>query len=108
MQKKQDLDQLSKHQRLRTLIKKRERLAYTLSVITLIISGIYVLMMGYAAELLTLRPWSDSMITSGIIYTIFIIVASVVFSGFYTWWANKYFDHESKNMIDNIQVNSND
>lgn len=108
MQTKQDLDHLGNHQRLRALIKKRERVAYILSAVTLLISAIYVLLMGYAEDLLTMYLWRDSMITSGIIYTFIIILASVVFSGIYTWWANKYFDLASKKMIDNIQGNSDE
>ena len=74
------------------LVKARDTLAWTLTVLVLIIYFGFILMIAYAPGLLTQPISSASVIPVGMLVGVGVIIASVVLTGIYVRRANSTFD----------------
>jgi uncharacterized membrane protein (DUF485 family) len=76
----------------RQLIKKRDTLAFTLSVCVLVLYYGFILMVAFAPEILTQPIASDSVIPLGILIGVGVIIGSILLTGIYVRQANNTFD----------------
>ena len=76
----------------RQLIKKRDTLAFTLSVCVLVLYYGFILMVAFAPDILTQPIASDSVIPLGIFIGVGVIVGSILLTGIYVRQANSTFD----------------
>jgi len=76
----------------RQLIKKRDSLAFTLSVCVLVLYYGFILMVAFAPEILTQPIASDSVIPVGILIGVGVIIGSILLTGIYVRQANNTFD----------------
>jgi uncharacterized membrane protein (DUF485 family) len=74
------------------LIKERDTLAWTLSVLVLIIYFGFVLLVAFAPGFLTQSISATSVIPVGMLVGVGVIVASIVLTGIYVYKANSTFD----------------
>ena len=74
------------------LIKERDTLAWTLTVLVLVIYFGFVLLVAFAPDLLTRPKSATSVIPVGMLVGVGVIVASVVLTGIYVYRANSTFD----------------
>jgi uncharacterized membrane protein (DUF485 family) len=74
------------------LIKERDTLAWTLSVLVLIIYFGFVLLVAFAPGFLTQPISATSVIPLGMLFGVGVIVASIVLTGIYVYKANSTFD----------------
>ena len=74
------------------LIKERDKLAWTLTVLVLIIYFGFILLVAFAPGFLTQPISATSVIPVGMLFGVGVIVASVVLTGIYVYKANSTFD----------------
>jgi uncharacterized membrane protein (DUF485 family) len=74
------------------LIKERDSLAWTLTVLVLVIYFGFILMVAFAPAFLTTPISATSVIPVGLLIGVGVIVASVVLTGIYVRRANSTFD----------------
>ena len=74
------------------LIKERDTLAWTLTVLVLIIYFGFILLVAFAPGFLTQPISATSLIPVGMLFGVGVIVASVVLTGIYVYKANSTFD----------------
>ncbi len=82
------------------LIKERDRLAWTLSALVLIIYFGFILLVAFAPGFLTSPISSTSVIPIGMVVGVAVIVASVVLTGIYVRRANSTFDPLIRQIIE--------
>ena len=80
----------------------RNRFCVYLSLVILVCYYAFVLSVGFAPEMLGYRLGPSS-VTLGILWGITIIVVSIASTGIYTLFANKYFDKEQAEIIEDLQ-----
>lgn len=80
----------------------RNKFCVWLSLVILVCYYAFVASIGFFPEVLGYRLGPSS-ITLGIILGIFIIVLSIVSTGIYTLFANKYFDKEQAEILEDLQ-----
>lgn len=80
----------------------RNKFCLYLSLVILVCYYGFVASVGFFPEVLGYRLGPSS-ITLGIILGIFIIVLSIVSTGIYTLFANKYFDKEQAEILEDLQ-----
>ena len=80
----------------------RNKFCLYLSLVILVCYYAFVASIGFFPEVLGYRLGPSS-ITLGIILGIFIIVLSIVSTGIYTLFANKYFDKEQAEILEDLQ-----
>jgi uncharacterized membrane protein (DUF485 family) len=81
------------------LVKARDTLAWTLTVLVLIIYFGFILMIAYAPGFLTQPISSTSVIPVGMLIGVGVIIASMVLTGIYVRRANNTFDPLIKEII---------
>jgi uncharacterized membrane protein (DUF485 family) len=74
------------------LIKERDKLAWTLSVLVLVIYFGFILAVAFAPGFLTQPMSASSVIPVGMLIGVGVIIASVVLTGIYVYRANTVFD----------------
>jgi uncharacterized membrane protein (DUF485 family) len=74
------------------LIKERDTLAWTLTVLVLVIYFGFILLVAFAPDFLTRPISSTSVIPIGMLIGVGVIVASVVLTGIYVYRANNFYD----------------
>jgi len=74
------------------LIKERDTLAWTLTVLVLVIYFGFVLLVAFAPDFLTKPISATSVIPVGMLVGVGVIVASIVLTGIYVYRANSTFD----------------
>lgn len=77
----------------RQLVHQRDALAWTLTVLVLIIYFGFILMVAFAGNFLAQPLSATSVIPIGIPIGVAVILASVVLTGIYVYRANTEFDH---------------
>ena len=91
-------------QRFRQFVSFRNKFGLTLAIAVLICHYGFIIGVGFFPEVLGYRLGPSS-ITLGIMFGIFLIVLSIVLTGIYTLFANKYFDKEQEEVIDELRQN---
>lgn len=79
----------------------RDKFCVWLSVLILVCYYSFVLSIGFFPDMLGYRLGPSS-VTIGILWGIAIIVISIVSTGIYTLFANKYFDKEQGEIIEDL------
>ncbi len=74
------------------LIKERDALAWTLTILVLVIYFGFILLVAFAPAFLTQPISATSVIPVGMLIGVGVIVASVVLTGIYVYRANNTFD----------------
>jgi uncharacterized membrane protein (DUF485 family) len=74
------------------LVKERDMLAWTLTVLVLVIYYGFILLVAFAGGFLTKPISADSVIPVGIPIGVGVILASIVLTGIYVYRANQTFD----------------
>lgn len=87
---------IQKNPKYHRLIKERDTLAWTLTVLVLVIYFGFVLLVAFAPDLLTRPISATSVIPVGMLVGVGVIVASVVLTGIYVYRANSTFDPSFK------------
>jgi len=85
-------DKIQKDPKYHQLIKERDALAWTLTVLVLVIYFGFILLVAFAPEFLTRPISATSVIPVGMLIGVGVIVASVVLTGIYVYRANGTFD----------------
>lgn len=80
----------------------RDKFCVWLSVLILVCYYAFVVCIGFFPTMLGYRLGPSS-ITLGILWGIAIIVISIISTGIYTLFANKYFDKEQNEIIDDLK-----
>lgn len=88
-------------QRFQQFVRFRNRFGLALAVIVLVCYYGFIVGVGFFPEVLGYRLGPSS-ITFGIMFGIFLIVLSIVLTGVYTFFANKYFDKEQEEVIEEL------
>jgi len=74
------------------LVKRRGRLAWTLSVIVCVIFYGFILMIAFTPDVLTAPYAAGSVIPVGLLMGVGVIIASCLLTGIYVYQANQSFD----------------
>jgi len=80
----------------------RDKFCLWLSIVILVCYYAFVASVGYFPEILGYRLGPSS-ISLGIILGVFIIVLSIISTGIYTLFANKYFDKEQSEILEELE-----
>ncbi|MBW7985108.1 DUF485 domain-containing protein [Enterobacillus tribolii] len=88
--------------RFKELVQKREKFAWILSLIMLIVYYGFILLIAFAPEWLGTPLSPDSSVTRGIPIGIGVIVISFVLTGVYVYRANGEFDRLTKELLSEV------
>lgn len=83
---------IQKNPKYHQLIKGRDMLAWTLTVLVLVIYFGFILLVAFAPDFLTKPISATSVIPIGMLVGVGVIVASIVSTGIYVYRANTTFD----------------
>ncbi|HWS41396.1 MAG TPA: DUF485 domain-containing protein [Arenimonas sp.] len=84
------------------LVRKRERLAWLLSIIMFGLYLLFILLIAFKPALLGARIFVDSPVTWGIPFGIGLILAAFILTGIYVWRANSEFDRINQEILDEV------
>ena len=107
MQEKEDIQKLAASPAFRQMLARTNRVTFALSAITLLLYSLFFIAIAWFPEWMGSTPLASSTVSMGIWLTMISVVISVILSGFYTWWAIKYFDQSLQDVIRNSGVNEN-
>lgn len=85
------------------LVAKRERFAWTLSIIMLGLYVAFILLIAFEPQVLGTRISADSPVTWGIPLGVGLILSAFVLTGIYVKRANGEFDRLNKAILDEVQ-----
>ncbi|MFC3678955.1 DUF485 domain-containing protein [Bacterioplanoides pacificum] len=85
------------------LVEKRRRFAWQLSAVVLTMYAGFILLVGFAPEVLATPITKDSVTSWGVPIGIFIIVMSFLLTGVYVKKANTEFDEENQRILEECQ-----
>ena len=88
----------------RELVDKRQRFAFTLSIIMLIIYVGFILLIAFAPHWLGTPLHEGTSVTRGIPIGIGVIIISFVLSGVYVWRANGEFDRLNREVLREVKA----
>lgn len=83
------------------LVRKRARLAWTLTALMVAIYFGFILTIAYAPELLA-QTLAGGVTTIGIPVGLGVILSAFVLTGLYVWRANSRFDEETKALLERL------
>jgi uncharacterized membrane protein (DUF485 family) len=84
------------------LVRKRERLAWVLSMLMFGLYVLFILLIAFKTNVLGSRIVAESPITWGIPFGIGLILAAFVLTGIYVWRANGEFDRMNQEILDEV------
>jgi len=93
------INKLMGSEKLRSLLKKRMRVIYLLTGAAVVQYCSYFLAIAYAPTFMGTTWPQGSSISIVIWLTVVIVLMSILLSGVYIWWANKYYDPEKEALI---------
>ncbi|WP_039055706.1 DUF485 domain-containing protein [Enterobacter sp. Bisph1] len=96
--------QIENSAQFRELVEKRQRFAFILSIIMLIIYVGFILLIAFAPHWLGTPLSADTHVTRGIPIGIGVIVVSFVLTGVYVWRANGEFDRLTKAILSEVKA----
>ncbi|MTH47999.1 DUF485 domain-containing protein [Intestinirhabdus alba] len=88
----------------RELVKKRQRFAFTLSLIVLIVYVGFILLIAFAPQWLGTPLHAGTSVTRGIPIGIGVIVISFILTGVYVWRANGEFDRLNNAVLHEVKA----
>ncbi|SFT92805.1 Uncharacterized membrane protein, DUF485 family [Kosakonia arachidis] len=88
----------------RELVKRRQRFAFFLSIIMLIIYVCFILLIAFAPHWLGTPLHAGTSVTRGIPIGIGVIVISFVLTAVYVWRANGEFDRLTKAVLSEVKA----
>ena len=88
----------------RELVEKRQRFAFILSIIMLIIYVGFILLIAFAPGWLGTPISAGSSVTRGIPIGIGVIVISFLLTGVYVWRANGEFEKKKKTVLQEVKA----
>ena len=88
----------------RELVEKRQRFAFLLSIIMLIIYVGFILLIAFAPQWLGTPLHAGTSVTRGIPLGIGVIVISFILTGIYVWRANGEFDRLTKSVLNEVKA----
>ena len=88
----------------RELVDKRQPIAFTLSIIMLIIYVGFILLIAFAPQWLGTPLHAGTSVTRGIPIGIGVIVISFVLTGVYVWRANGEFDRLNREVLREVKA----
>lgn len=86
------VDKIKNDPKYQELVSKRNRFAWILSIIMLIIYYTFIMVIAFSPQTFALKISATSVITIGIPIGILVIVSAFVLTGIYVWRANSEFD----------------
>ncbi|MGM0676154.1 DUF485 domain-containing protein [Ectothiorhodospira marina] len=86
------IDRIKADPNFQRLVKKRSRLAWTLSFAMLIVYYSFILLVAFLPDVLAMQPFGDSIITLGVPMGVGIILFAFLLTGIYVYKANTEFD----------------
>lgn len=90
------------HPKFQQLVRARSRFSLLFSLIIAVGYAIYVLGMSFAPGFMSSPLSAGSSLTYGIVIAVLVIISGMVFSGIYTWWANKKFDRLNRELLKDL------
>ena len=84
------------------LVRKRERLAWVLSMLMFGLYMLFILLIAFKPDWLGSRVVAESPITWGVPFGIGLILIAFVLTGIYVWRANGEFDRMSQEILDEV------
>jgi uncharacterized membrane protein (DUF485 family) len=84
------------------LVRKRERLAWVLSMLMFGLYLLFILLIAFKPDWLGSRIVAGSPITWGVPFGIGLILAAFVLTGIYVWRANGEFDRMNQEILDEV------
>ncbi|MCV2534229.1 DUF485 domain-containing protein [Enterobacter wuhouensis] len=88
----------------RELVEKRQRFAFILSIIMLVIYVGFILLIAFAPHWLGTPLHAGTSVTRGIPIGIGVIIISFVLTGVYVWRANGEFDRLNKEVLREVKA----
>ncbi|AHK79342.1 MULTISPECIES: DUF485 domain-containing protein [Ectothiorhodospira] len=86
------IDRIKADPNFQRLVKKRSRLAWSLSAIMLLVYYSFIMLVAFLPDVLAIRPFGDSIITLGVPMGVGIILFAFMLTGIYVYKANTEFD----------------
>ena len=86
------------------LVEKRQRFAFILSIIMLVIYVGFILLIAFAPQWLGTPLHAGTSVTRGIPIGIVVIVISFVLTGVYVWRANGEFDRLNREVLREVKA----
>ncbi|TVQ73005.1 MAG: DUF485 domain-containing protein [Chromatiaceae bacterium] len=97
------IDRIKADPNFQRLVKKRSRLAWSLSAIMLLVYYSFIMLVAFLPDVLAIRPFGDSIITLGVPMGVGIILFAFMLTGIYVYKANTEFDRLTAAVRENAE-----
>ncbi|NKB38538.1 MAG: DUF485 domain-containing protein [Gammaproteobacteria bacterium] len=105
MQSKDDILKLIHSSAFQKMMKTKNRMVFCFSLLTLIAYCLFFIAIAWLPDWMGEPMFSAGIVSTGIWLAIFSVIFAVFISGIYTWWANKYFDKELQQVLQEAGLN---
>lgn len=96
------VDRIKNDPQFKELVRKRSSLAWTLSILMLVIYFGFIMMVAFKKDVLAM-PLGTGVITVGIPLGLFVIVSAFVLTGIYVNRANSKFDELTRAIVEKVK-----
>ncbi len=99
-----DPQQIKNHPAFLEMTRRRLRMTFILTAVLLLNFCLFFVLLAWWPQILEMRIVPASPINFGFWLAFFIVIFSVLASGFYVWWANTRFDNIKKKLLDELKA----
>jgi len=100
-----DFSNLIQSSAFQKMMKTKNRVVFCFSLLTLVAYCLFFIAIAWLPEWMGETMFSGSVISKGIWLAVFSVLFAVLISGIYTWWANRYFDKELQQVLQEAGLN---
>jgi len=96
-----DIQELLGSPGFRKLLRLKIGMCFLLSTLMLLVYFFYFAAIAWFPGWMGSATLAQGRVSNGIWFTVFCVIFSVLISGFYIWWANRYYDRALRAMLQN-------
>lgn len=100
--KQSETEKCLAHPKFRQLVRARGRFSLLFSVVVTLGYAVYVFGIAFAPAVMSRTIEDGGSMTYGILGAILVIIAGMIFSGIYIWWANRHFDVLQQDLLKDL------
>ena len=107
MQDQEDIQKLAASPAFRHILARKNRVIFILSALMMLLYSLFFIAIAWFPEWMGSTPLKSSTVSMGIWLTMISVIISVILSGLYPWWANKYFDQALQDVLRDSGIDEN-
>ena len=99
MQPDVEIQRLAGSEALRSLLKRKVRMCFTLSTIMTLVFFSYFFALAWLPDWMGSQAFEGSSVSNGVYFTVVAVLFGVAISAYYIWWAHRYYDPQLQDIL---------